>query len=67
MNDQRDEYLENEYLVLEMCDLTIQNAGKINLAVVKRAREIKHETEERIRLYKLHTGKIKTTPEGVVR
>ena len=28
MNDQRDEYLENEYLVLEMCDLTIQNSNR---------------------------------------
>ena len=54
---QRDEYLDNEYLVLEMCALTIQNAAKFDSCLVMRAREIMRETEDRIRLYKIRTGK----------
>lgn len=43
-----DEILKNEYLVLEMCDLTIQNASKLNPEVVKKAKEIKAASEKRI-------------------
>ena len=51
----RDEYLENLYLTLEMCNLTIQNAGKFCSAVVKKAEEIKMMTEEEIRFRQLAT------------
>jgi len=43
-----DEILKNEYMVLEMCNLTIQNASKLNPELVKKAKEIKAESERRI-------------------
>ena len=43
-----DEIFKNEYLVLLMCDLTIQNASKLNPELVKKAKELKAASEKRI-------------------
>ena len=45
-----DEYLKNLYMVLEMCNLTIDNRWKFDPAVVKSAERIKAKTEKEIEL-----------------
>ena len=50
---QKDEYLENLYMTLEMCNLTIQNRDKFDPGVVRKAEQIKKETEQRIKLREL--------------
>lgn len=49
----KDEYLNNLYLELELCNITIVNAHKFSPEVVAKAKRMKKETEERIKLREL--------------
>lgn len=49
----KDTYLENLYLELELINITLANSYKFSPEVVAKAKRMKKETEERIKLREL--------------
>lgn len=49
----KDTYLENLYLELELLNITLANAYKFKPEVIAKAKQMKKETEERIKLREL--------------